>query len=170
MYLILKLGAESLTCACCLPLSLWVLLIVGRYSAAGWGTYGRVFGTRGSGMKQGYTLKYDSGGVHVELGASVGTLVCCSLSCEAKQNEYLHPHQYFMPLPVYETCGNKRGVEMRLTLVSPLSGMAGFFWTDPLMRLYDGMYRIGIGGAGWVWSRVLFHLMSRTLSICDESL
>jgi hypothetical protein len=91
MYLILKLGAESLTCACCLPLGLWVLLIVGRYSAAGWGTYGRVFGTRGSGMKQGYTLKYDSGGVHVELGASVGTLVCCSLPCEAKQNEYLHP-------------------------------------------------------------------------------
>ena len=69
MHLMLKLGAESLTCACCLPLSLWVLLTVGRYSAAGWGgTIWRVFGTRGSGMKQGYTLKYDSGGVHVELG------------------------------------------------------------------------------------------------------
>jgi hypothetical protein len=44
---------------------------------------------------------------------------------------------------------------MRLTLVSPFGGMAGSFWTDPLMRLCDGMYWIGMeepGGYGDVFS------------------
>jgi len=68
----------------------WFLLIIGRYSAAGReGMLWRGFGTRGSGMKQGYTLKYDSGGADVEHGRS-RTLVCCNLTGEVKQNGYLH--------------------------------------------------------------------------------
>jgi hypothetical protein len=61
-------------------------------------------------MKQGYTFKYDSGGAHVELGAAVEhQYVVVSLVGRSRTSTCAH--QYFAPLPVYETCENEQGVE-----------------------------------------------------------